>query len=784
VFGPGGIGKTRLALAVAQELREHFLHGTAFVSLEAVDAASNVISTIGAAFHFSFRGAGDAVTQLGNFFQDKELLLVLDNFEQVVDAAKELAQLLQLAPELKILVTSRTRLALQAERVFEVRGLAYARGQDLTGFQAARDIPSERVENLSGLDGARGQDLTGFQTAASEHRARVENLSGLDATQLFLERARRISPAFAWNDENANSVARICRAVEGMPLALELAAGLTRGAACEQIAAQLEHALGALDSDLRDVSARHRSTRAVFEQSWRALKERERDTLKKLAVFRGGFEAEAAREIANADSVTLAALVDQALVYRADETRFDLHALVREFAGEHLSAANDVDTARTRHAKFFGEFLAARAARIIGATQIETLREVRGEYDNARVAWQWSIAQLDVEMLDRAAPVLYRYHEAQSLYQQAETLFAPAAEISRVAQARLGATFYFLGKLEDARRELNEALTQAQNANDSSESVFCLLQIGNVTFEAGDMKEGEFKYLECLAFARQTNDFYLMTDASNNLAVLTARRGETARAREFCQQAIDAAAQIDEKRGIAGALVNLAMVEYNAGNFLDSRAALERAQPLFQAAGDQRGVNMTLANLGELAREAGEWERAEELYRRALKGYQEIGQPEKVAGQYRNLGDIAMQRAGYAEARRLFRDALAVYERIGSRYWEAYTHLSLGEVARATQDAARAHQEFEKALQLALAIDALPRALDALMGLARVEESKREFSRAVERAAFVAAHASTDQPTRSAAQNFLKTLAGGIDARVFEGAREAGEAADFFARVK
>ncbi|RIK14457.1 MAG: hypothetical protein DCC52_19680 [Chloroflexi bacterium] len=138
LFGPGGIGKTRLALTMAQELRAHFLHGSAYVSLEAVNAASNVLPTIGAALHFSFNRMTDAVTQLGNFLQDKEFLLVLDNFEQTLDAANDLARLLQHAPEIKMLVTSRTRLALQAERVYEMRGMEY---QDPTGF----------VGNLSGL---------------------------------------------------------------------------------------------------------------------------------------------------------------------------------------------------------------------------------------------------------------------------------------------------------------------------------------------------------------------------------------------------------------------------------------------------------------------------------------------------------------------------------------------------------------------------------------------------------------------------------------------------------
>lgn len=728
LFGPGGVGKTRLALILAQDLRERFLHGSAYISLEAVNAASNVLSTIGAALHFSFSRATDAVTQLGNFLQDKELLLVLDNFEQLTDAANDLARLLQLAPEIKILVTSRARLALQAERVYEVRGLEYA---NVTGFQ-----------NLSRLEG--------------------------DAPQLFAERAQRVSSAFAWNENNALAVTRICGAVEGLPLAIELAAGLTRGATLETIAAQIERDLTALDSDLRDVSERHRSVRAVFEQSWNALNERERAVLQKLSVLRGGFDAAAARAIADADAAALGALADKALLSRATETRFDLHALLRESAREKLARAQGEAETRARHAKFFGEFVAARAPRIIGGTQAQTLAEMRVELENARLAWQWFVAQRDAENLNRCAPVLYRFHEAQSLFQQAATLLASAAEFSYVAQARLGATFYFLNQLDDARRELAAAFARAQQADDKSESAFCLLQIGNVAFDVGDFALAAQNFEMCLGHAQAVNDYYLLTDAYNNLAFTAARRGDLAQARVLCEHSIDAATRIDEKRGIAGARMNLALIEYSEGKFDAARQQLEDALPLFETVGDRRGVNMTLANLGELAREQNDLAHAEELYRRALKGYQEIGQPEKIAQQFRNLGDLAMARAEFGAARRLFRDALAVYERGGMRYWEANTHLSLGEVALALHEVGRAEREFEIALQIAQEIDAAPRRLDALFGLARVDELQNNLARAVERSAFVAAHDSTDHQTRQRAQEFLETFKTQLNVSEFE----------------
>jgi tetratricopeptide (TPR) repeat protein len=716
LFGPGGVGKTRLALAVAAEQAPRFLHGVIYVSLESVDSPRGVLPAVAAALGLALSSRGEPLTQLSEFVREKELLLVLDNFEPFIAAAPDLACLLQAAPDVKIILTSRTRLALQWEHLFEVGGLPYA-----------RDL--------------KGQDL-----------------GRLDAIRLFTERARRMLPDLEPSEEDMGAIARICRTVEGVPLAIELAAGLVRTQSFQGIAAQLEDDFTRLESSLRDRSERQRSLRAVFEQSWHALSQLERELLKRLAVFRGGMNFDAARVITGASHEQLAALTDKAFLHRVSDERWEMHAVIHEFARAALDASPlEAENTGKEHAKYFSEFLSARRTRIVGGTQLEALREIRVDFENVRAAWLRAVAQGDTEQVERAAPVLYRYLEAQSSFQEAERLTEPAAEISRVARARLGAVWYFLGKLDASRAQLEMALEQARGVNDHGEEAFCLLELGNVAFDLAEYGLAETYYLECLRLARAVQDYYLMCDSEGNLAVVTIQRGQVEQSRIYCEGCIAAATQIDEKRGIAAGELNLSEVFYAQGKYPEARAALERALPHFEAAGDRRGVTMTLGNLGALAQQEGRLADAEHFFQQSLKGYQELGLPEKIAEQSRNLGDVALQRGQHLHAQEWYQDSYKIYHRHGARYGESHALKNLGDVALAAGEVGRAEEYYHQALRLAQEVQALPRVLDALLGSARVCADRGDIVWAVTLGLFVADHPAAEHATRVDASKFLST---------------------------
>lgn len=721
LLGPGGVGKTRLATHAAQLYASQFLHGVAYVPLREAESEDDLLRAIATGVQLVLRSSGSPLDQLSEFLRDKQALLVLDNFEQIVSTAPLLSKLLTAAPELKLLVTSRTRLALQWEHVLNVDGLDYARGE------------------------------------------------ASDAGQLFLQRARSIGTLPGISEEINQAITRICRAVGGFPLGLELAAGLTHTLTYQALADQIEAGLGSLTSDLRDTESRHVSLRAVFESTWRSLTGTEQQVLPRLSVFRGGFELEAAQSVARASSTLLASLLDKALIRQIEPGRFEMHQVLREFADERL-AQNGVELSETlaRHAAYYLEFLQARRERIEGAAQVATLAEIRAEYENVRAAWQWTTEHGELAALDIAAPVMYRYHEAEGTLREGRELFRPLQDLSRIARARFGACQVFMYETAEARELITGALAQARAAGDAFEVVFCLIQLGNIGLELSNFEDGTSNYREALEISRAQELPGMEITALNNLGLIAGQRGETENARALFQESLEVAQRIGEERGVGIGWLNLGFVDGNAANYESARMEFERALPIFEHTNDRRGLSMTLGNLGEIALIQERLEDAENLYRQSLLMYRELALPEKVANMIRNLASVAFKRNAFEEAHRLYQQALSEYHRIGARFGECYALTGLGDVALAQHQLSEARDFFVDELRLAQTIQAKPRALDALYGLAQVAEQAGNLPRARALYRYLVQHPATGGSVRSQATARLNALlpdtgAGAVD---------------------
>jgi predicted ATPase len=347
LLGPGGIGKTRLALQAATE-QTNLIDAVYFVSLTPLNSSDLLPSAIASALQITFHDAGDLPGQLANYLNQKQTLLVMDNFEHLLDGIHLLTYLLQAAPHTKFLVTSRERLNVQEEWVLALEGLSFPK---------------------------------------DETHASLEDYS---AVQLFMQRARQIQVNFSLG-ENAQAVRQICRSVEGMPLGLELAATWLRVMSPQQIASQMAGDLDFLTTPLRNVAERHRSLRAVFEQSWRLLSAAERAVLMRLSVFNGSFELEAAEQIAGTSLNILAGLADKSLIRVNSNGRYDLHELLRQYVEQHLDAAGASDTTRTAHSGYYLRFAAQRDEDIKGCNQQLGLHEVRTDLENIRVGLLWAV---------------------------------------------------------------------------------------------------------------------------------------------------------------------------------------------------------------------------------------------------------------------------------------------------------------------------------------------------------------------------------------------------------
>jgi len=398
LVGPGGSGKTRLALAAAEQLLTDdtdFADGIFFVPLQPATTASGTVAATAEAVGFHFYSDAPPRDQLLNYLRSKRLLLVLDNFEHLLDAAELVPAILTAAPGVKLLCTSRKALRLQEEWFHPVVGLS---------------LPT---------------------ADRSEQRT-------TDAVRLFGQSARRAHPAFSLQDE-WEYVVRICRLVDGMPLGIELATAWRKDLTCRQIAQELENGLYILTARHRNLPARHRSMQAVLDQSWVRLTVEEQEVLARLSVLRGDFDLAAAQAVAIASPFTLAILVEKALVHARANGRYQLHELLRQYAAARLAedAAAAADAGQ-RHSAYYLHFLQAREVLLLGRQQRQALDELGHEFDNIRAAWQWALAQDDLNALEPVITALYhfckignRFHEGKNSLSKPLPLSSPCRIMAR-----------------------------------------------------------------------------------------------------------------------------------------------------------------------------------------------------------------------------------------------------------------------------------------------------------------------------------------------------------------
>lgn len=386
LVGSGGMGKTRLSLETAAHHAETFPHGIFFVPLAPLNSASDIVTTTISVLGIHIGDDGTLQEELIKFLSKRHLLLIMDNFEHVLDGADLVADILQNTSDVKILVTSREVLNLRLERVWQVKGLQFP-------------------EN-----------------------AQITNTDRYSALKLFLDRATWVRRDFDVDSELPCAV-RICRMVSGIPLALELAASWLKTLTCSEVATEIQRSVDFLATRVRDVPERHRSMRAVFDHSWSLCDESERAVFMKLSVFRGGFERDAAEKVAGASLLTLSTLVEKSMVRKMPTGRYDIHELLRQYAEDRLRAAGEIDVTEEAHLRYFAHFMREHAIDIKGRRQLEGLNEIEYDFENVRTAWQRAVAKIDYDALGDMAEGLALYCDIRARHQVGEDLLYLAVEV-------------------------------------------------------------------------------------------------------------------------------------------------------------------------------------------------------------------------------------------------------------------------------------------------------------------------------------------------------------------
>lgn len=575
LVGPGGIGKTRLALQAALEHHLNFMHGAWLVSLAPLTSPEFMPSALAEALNFTPYGAENLRTQLFNFLRAQQVLVVLDNFEHLLAGATLLTDLLEDAPQLKLLVTSRERLNLRGEWTLEVEGLSFP------------------------------------------NRDTTEELERYDAVQLFVQSARRARSSFVLQADNRLHVASVCRLVGGMPLGIELAAAWLPVLSSEEIAREIAYNLDFLAVELRDVPERHRSIRAVFDQSWRLLTEPERVAFRGLSVFRGGFTREAAEAVAGATLVDLSRLTAKSLIHRTPSGRFEVHELLRQYGALNLRGRPDEEQ-RTcaRHGHYYLTFLATREAALKGHGHPTALAEIASEMENIRVAWEWATKACQATLIAQSIDALWLFTEVRGRYSEAEMQFRLAAEALERAPDDLPDRALALGKAlacqgswqmrlgEPGHLQVmaNQSLTLLRPLNARREIAFTLNMLAAAARVQGAyIEEGQLLH-ESIALGQACGDRWIVGYSLNDLGMATFLLGDAIEARRLCRDSQAIFREIGDQRGMAFALNNLGAIAGHLGDLAEADQLLREGLALWRANDHRWGIATTLVHLGVVAR--------------------------------------------------------------------------------------------------------------------------------------------------------------------------------------
>jgi predicted ATPase/DNA-binding SARP family transcriptional activator len=601
--GAAGSGKTRLALALAESCEDDFANGSALVEAAPLADPALVIPTIARALAVPESADEPIASTLSAWLATRELLLVLDNLEHLADAGPALVALARAAPRLTLLVTSRRVLHLSGEHVFPVPPLA--------------------------------ED---------------------DALELFLQRARALEPAFSVTTESEAEVRDICRRVDGLPLAIELAAAWIPTIPPRALAEHLTKRLTVLTAGPRDLPARQQTLRETLDWSYDLLREEERRILSRIAVFAGTWTSDAAAAVCDAELDTLSALVDHSLVRRVETdatTRFGLLETIREYGLERLTAEGEEDAVRTRHAEWYVELAVAAEPRLVGEDQTSWFGTLEAEHDNFRAALAHLAETGQRELLLRLTVPLTRF-------------------------------WYVRGYLTEARRWLEQALADSGEV-DPNLRRRALIAAAALALLQGDYGVATARSEESVAAARETGEPLYVANALSNLGAIVLAAGDADRAEALLEEAVPLAREAGDERIAALAINNLGDVALTRGDYERAEPLFEESLALLRARSDTANVARALFNLGAVALKLGRLDEARARFRESVAHGREAGDKEDLAWCLEGLAGLAAAAGEGERAALLLGAADALLDEMGAAFkpFERQLHDATEKQARA-----------------------------------------------------------------------------------------------------
>ena len=690
LVGPPGIGKTRLALEIASGVADQFPDGVVFIDLSSVRDPELVLSEAARALDVN-ENAEDLSASVVAALRSQSLLLVMDNFEQVVDAAPQVTTWLQGSPGLRVLVTSREALHVSGEYEFPVPPLP----------------PEAQLE-------------------------------------LFVQRACAVQPGFELTSENQPVISEICQRLDGLPLAIELAAARVKQFSAPAMAARLGQRLQWLTGGKRDGPAWRQTLRGAIDWSYNLLAPQESERWLRMSAFEGGCTPEAALAVIGASLEDLLSLSDKSLVSvvasgENDALRFTLLETLHEYARDRLSEDHAAhEDASRAHAAYYTELVEASSLDAAGEKLSAALNQLEIEYENLRAAMTWALDHmpgLALRLILRLGQFWYLRSHFREARRWQSAVLVHAEGVQRLTLTRqLGETCWNLGEHKMSRDYLEESVALARSMQVPAELANSLNLLGRAVKDMGAFEEASAHFAEGLDLARQHGDLNAQVALLRNLGNISLDHGDMQRALEYFEDSLAVARHADTPLGVAGALNNAGIAHLGMKDYGRAKACFLDALLVFQQYGNQFGTTLAIVNIGR----------------------------------------VEHARGALAEARKNFETSLRLARETGRKWSMAYALSNLGLVAREEGQFAEAEKFFRESAEIALNASAPPRALDALSGWALLLARMGRPQPAAELMGLIQTHRAAEHESRERLQNMEAELRTLLTIDVLDAARTRG----------
>lgn len=764
--GPGGTGKTRLSIQAASEVAEHFPDGVWFAPLAALQSAEGLVPAVAKALDFSFYKEEERPRQqLLEYLWEKELLLILDNFEHLAGngALQLVSDILQTARRVKLLVTSRVRLNVQGEQLYQVKGMRVPEPSAVAAWQH----PDAELQSFSGLN-------------------------------LFVERARRVQPTFQLDSHSLVHAAEICQLVEGLPLGIELAAAWLELLTPGEIAAEIRHSLDFLESQAADISDRQRSLRAVFESSWKLLDDNEQQAFLYLCVFQGSFSREAAQAVSGGSLRTLLALANKSWLGQSGEGRYALHPLLRQYGYQRLRTSEaDWRAAMERHAAYYTGFMETQGKAMRGAGQTAALDAVAEDLEGIRAAWEWLVEQQQFQaLIESMLPGLLQFSlirgwvdefivlaklariaapasgnrqkilqhiilETAEVYAEIEWMIFDDQPKERLVQVKqqiqeqgfeqemgywhlLAIFAYLMVNFDEGARQMRSALSQIESLSDRWERGLGYFLLGLSYIGEEQLEVRERYALKALAISREVGAIHEQGSALQLLGDVAWRKREYQQGFEYKRAALELLLQVGDLLGAGWVWYEMANTYLDLGQTEQAFHAYQERRKIYEKVGNRRMIGVSLSWESLAASRYKSLDYALETRKRSLEASLEARNQNDIAWHTWELGEVYRLMGDFEQARAWYQKALPLFEKAQDAIMLGYYERGFGDLALSQGEWEVGRARFERALAhfdrdqrdfriwgQAYALTGLGR---ALVGLGRLEEAQARLRQAMENA--------------------------------------------------